>query len=126
MTLPAFNVSRMTSTPVLESQNRYAALSIEECNNNDDTPLKGSNNGSPARAEAKAVNPAGHEAESLLTSLSKETNHLTSNLCGETRPANVYDDKSPTIVTLVPSDEAWAKLKHAPCEVSSQEEQVAP
>ncbi|SJL16395.1 uncharacterized protein ARMOST_19919 [Armillaria ostoyae] len=67
-TLLALNVPCMTSTPVLESQNRYTALSVEEYNNNDtntDTPLKGSNNGSPARAETKTVKPAGHEAESL-------------------------------------------------------------
>ncbi|SJK97318.1 uncharacterized protein ARMOST_00570 [Armillaria ostoyae] len=61
-----FNVSRTTSTPVLESQNRYTVLSVEEYTDTD-MPLKGSSNRSPARAEAKAVNPTRHKAESLST-----------------------------------------------------------
>ncbi|SJK99858.1 uncharacterized protein ARMOST_03169 [Armillaria ostoyae] len=41
-------------------------VTVDEYTNDDtDTPLKGSNDGLPARAEAKAANPAGHKAESL-------------------------------------------------------------
>ncbi|PBK74573.1 hypothetical protein ARMSODRAFT_1013577 [Armillaria solidipes] len=99
---PAFNVSSTTSKPVLESTNRYAALSIESMNNNNNNnnnnhnhnlcpwddrhdagdaaaamgelsrwesggpvweTLKGPSQ-SPARAQAKVVEPAGHGAES--------------------------------------------------------------
>ncbi|SJL04349.1 uncharacterized protein ARMOST_07715 [Armillaria ostoyae] len=124
----------MTSTPVLESQNRYAALSIEECTDNDaDTPLKGSTNGSPARAEAKAVNPAGHEAESLSTLRNRGANRYTSSPRGETQPTKVFGEKSPTIVTPIDTvsqphrtDGTWAKLKYTPCEALSQDEQAAP
>ncbi|SJL04863.1 uncharacterized protein ARMOST_08234 [Armillaria ostoyae] len=49
----------------------------------------------------------------------------TSSLCGATQLTKVLDKKPPTIVVLIPSDGAWAKLKHAPCEVSSQDEQAA-
>ncbi|PBK75375.1 hypothetical protein ARMSODRAFT_970047 [Armillaria solidipes] len=91
----------MTSKPVLESKNQYAALSIESMNNDDNdlhpqddrhdtgdavaakrndlksktlSPLllgpvqenlKGPSQ-SPARAQAKAVNPTGHGAESPI------------------------------------------------------------
>ncbi|PBK66589.1 hypothetical protein ARMSODRAFT_1021387 [Armillaria solidipes] len=118
MNLLAFNVPRTTRKPVLESQNRYAALSIEGTDDNDndlcpwddghnagDTvaamggPSRWESGGgdpgsqgttqalkskqssppslgpvqenlkglsqSPARAQAKAVKPAGHGAESL-------------------------------------------------------------
>ncbi|PBK70280.1 hypothetical protein ARMSODRAFT_1017827 [Armillaria solidipes] len=40
MNLLAFNVSRTTSKPVLESTNRYAVLSIEGNNNNNDHDLR--------------------------------------------------------------------------------------
>ncbi|SJL16262.1 uncharacterized protein ARMOST_19782 [Armillaria ostoyae] len=100
--LLALNVSRMTSTPVLESQNRYAALSIKECTNNDiDVPLKGCTNASPARAEAKAVKPTGHEAESLSMLRNRGANCYASSLCRETQPAKASGDKSPTIVTPI-------------------------
>ncbi|SJL10874.1 uncharacterized protein ARMOST_14269 [Armillaria ostoyae] len=133
LTLSAFNVSRMTSTPVLESQNRYATLSVEECDNNGtNTPLKGSNDGLPARAEAKAVNPAGHEAESLSTLRNRGANRCASSLRGETQPTKAFGENSPTIMTPIDTvsqprrtDGAWDKLKYAPCEVSSQDEQAA-
>ncbi|SJK99383.1 uncharacterized protein ARMOST_02679 [Armillaria ostoyae] len=121
----ALNVFSTTSTPVLESQNRYAALSIEECNNNIDIPLKGSPDGLPARAQAKAVDPAGHEAESLPTLRNRGANCYTSSPCRETQLMKVSGEESPTIVTLIPSDETWAKLKYTPCEVSLQDEQAA-
>ncbi|SJL17948.1 uncharacterized protein ARMOST_21519 [Armillaria ostoyae] len=99
--LLAFNVSSTTSPPVTESQNRYAALSVEECidDNDFDIPLKGCHNTSPARAQAKAANPAGHEAESLstrplLTLGQTDANRPTSSLRGETQPANVAGGKS--------------------------------
>ncbi|SJL05427.1 uncharacterized protein ARMOST_08794 [Armillaria ostoyae] len=101
--LIAFNVSSTTSAPSSESQNRYAALSVEECNDNDDsdsdTPLKGCHDSSPARAQAKAVDPAGHEAESLstrplLTLGQTDANRPTSSLRGETQPVNVAGGKS--------------------------------
>ncbi|SJL10869.1 uncharacterized protein ARMOST_14264 [Armillaria ostoyae] len=100
----------MTSAPVPESQNRYAALSVEECNNNnnneDDTILKGCNNASPARAEAKAANPAGHEAESLSTLPLRKLGQTgakrhTSSLHRETQPMKVLDKTSPTNVTPI-------------------------
>ncbi|SJL18406.1 uncharacterized protein ARMOST_21995 [Armillaria ostoyae] len=108
--LLAFNVSSTTSPPVSESQNRYAALSVEECNDNDnydsDTPLKGCHDTSPARAQAKAVDPAGHEAESLstrplLTLGQTDANRPTSSLRGETQPANVAGGKSTLEVTPI-------------------------
>ncbi|SJL16886.1 uncharacterized protein ARMOST_20416 [Armillaria ostoyae] len=103
--LLAFNVSSTTSKPSSESQNRYAALSVEECNDNSDsdsdsdTPLKGCHDTSPARAQAKAVDPAGHEAESLstrplLTLGQTDANRPTSSLRGETQPVNVAGGKS--------------------------------
>ncbi|SJL16146.1 uncharacterized protein ARMOST_19665 [Armillaria ostoyae] len=104
---PAFNVSSTTSKPVSESQNRYAALSVEECTDNDsDTPLKGCHDTSPARAQAKAVNPAGHEAESLstcplLTLGQTDTNHRASSLCGETQSMNASGEKSTFTVTPI-------------------------
>ncbi|SJL16274.1 uncharacterized protein ARMOST_19794 [Armillaria ostoyae] len=136
---PAFNVSHTTSTPVLESQNRYAALSVEECTDETDTPLKGCHDTSPARAQAKAAEPAGHEAESLPTlplrklGQTKAKRH-TSSPRRETQPAKVPDEKSPTIVT--PIDNASLPrmtdgtcthgLKYTPHEVSSQDKQAAP
>ncbi|SJL16483.1 uncharacterized protein ARMOST_20009 [Armillaria ostoyae] len=136
---PALNVSCTTSTPVSESQNRYAVLSIDEYTDNDiDSPLKGSNDGSPARAETKAANPVGHEAESLSTlPLRKlgqtEAKCHTSSPRGETQPTKALDEKSPTIVTPIDTaslprrtDGTWDKLKHTPCEVSPQAEQAAP
>ncbi|SJL01314.1 uncharacterized protein ARMOST_04634 [Armillaria ostoyae] len=106
---PAFNVSSTTSKPVPESQNRYAALSVEECNEDDDdtdTPLKGCHDTSPARAQAKAADPAGHEAESLstrplLTLGQTDTNRPTSSLRGETQPVNVAGGKSTLEVTPI-------------------------
>ncbi|SJL13393.1 uncharacterized protein ARMOST_16836 [Armillaria ostoyae] len=131
--LLAFNISRTTSTPVLESQNRYAALSIEECDNNNnhdsDKPLKGCNDTSPARAEAKAANPAGHEAESLSTCpLRKlgqtDANRIASSPCGETQPTKAYG-KSPTTATLSPSAQARELGFGSPCEVLLQDKQAA-
>ncbi|SJL10252.1 uncharacterized protein ARMOST_13636 [Armillaria ostoyae] len=140
MNLLALNVSRMTSTPVSESQNRYAALSIDECND-DNIPLKGCNDALPARAEAKAVNPAGHEAESLSTlPLRKlgqtEAKRHTSSLRGVTQPMKVLNEKSPTIVTPINTaslprrtdgtcyGQKGAPLS-APHEASSRHEQAA-
>ncbi|SJL07262.1 uncharacterized protein ARMOST_10605 [Armillaria ostoyae] len=109
----AFNVSSTTSKPVPESQNRYAALSVDECNDNDndndsdsDIPLKGCHDTSPARAQAKAVDPAGHEAESLsmrplLTLGQTDANRPTSSLRGETQPVNVAGGKSTLEVTPI-------------------------
>ncbi|SJL13786.1 uncharacterized protein ARMOST_17234 [Armillaria ostoyae] len=83
----------------------FRDIRVEEYNDND-TTLKGSNDGLPARAQAKAADPAGHEAESLST-LPKLTrgqtgaNRQTSSPRGETQPATVYDEKSPTTVTPI-------------------------
>ncbi|SJL18904.1 uncharacterized protein ARMOST_22506 [Armillaria ostoyae] len=104
--LLAFNVSSTTSPPVSESQNRYAALSVEECNNNNDSPLKGCHDTLPARAQAKAANPAGHEAESLstrplLTLGQTDANHRASNLCGETQSMKASGEKSTFTVTPI-------------------------
>ncbi|SJL04701.1 uncharacterized protein ARMOST_08071 [Armillaria ostoyae] len=135
--LLAFNVSSTTSPPVSESQNRYAALSVEECNDNDDTPLKGCHNTSPARAQTKAVDPAGHEAESLstrplLTLGQTDAKHHASNLHGETQPTNALGEKSPTIVTPIDNassprmtDGMKGSSKGSPDEVSSRYEQAA-
>ncbi|SJL15525.1 uncharacterized protein ARMOST_19025 [Armillaria ostoyae] len=109
----AFNVSSTTSKPSTESQNRYAVLSVEEYNDNDsdsdsdsDIPLKGCHDTSPARAQAKAVDPAGHEAESLstrplLTLGQTDANRPTSSLRGETQPVNVAGGKSTLEVTPI-------------------------
>ncbi|SJL13789.1 uncharacterized protein ARMOST_17237 [Armillaria ostoyae] len=106
--LLVFNNHSTTSPPVTESQNRYAALSVEECVDNHDLniPLKGCHDTSPARAQAKAVNPAGHEAESLSTRPSltlgqTDANHPTSSLRGETQPVNVAGEKSTLEVTPI-------------------------
>ncbi|SJL03607.1 uncharacterized protein ARMOST_06964 [Armillaria ostoyae] len=50
-TLPAFNISSMTSKPVLESTNRYTALLIK--GNNNDTPS--STSGDEAKEEAESL-----------------------------------------------------------------------
>ncbi|SJL00846.1 uncharacterized protein ARMOST_04160 [Armillaria ostoyae] len=132
----AFNVSSTTSAPVTESQNRYTALSVEECNDND-FPLKGCTTASPARAEAKVVNPAGHEAESLpmrplLTLGQTDANHHTSSLCGETQSTKASGEKSPITVTPIDTaslprrtDGTQATSRDSTCEVSFQHEQAA-
>ncbi|SJL08051.1 uncharacterized protein ARMOST_11410 [Armillaria ostoyae] len=137
---PAFNVSSTTSKPVSESQNRYAALSVEECNdtdNDNDTPLKGCHDTSSARAEAKAVNPAGHEAESLptrplLTLGQTDANHRASSLCGETQSTNVSGEKSTFTVTPIDNaslprmtDGTKGSSKGSPNEVSYHHDQAA-
>ncbi|SJL18527.1 uncharacterized protein ARMOST_22120 [Armillaria ostoyae] len=134
--LLAFNVSSTTSKPISESQNRYAALSVEEYPN-PDTPLKGCLDSSPARAQAKAVDPAGHEAESLstrplLTLGQTDANHPTSNLRGETQPVNVADGKSTLEVTPIDiaslpriTDGTKGASKGSPDEVSYQHERAA-
>ncbi|SJL08342.1 uncharacterized protein ARMOST_11705 [Armillaria ostoyae] len=131
----AFNVSSTTSKPVPESQNRYAALSVEEYNN--DFPLKGCRDTSPARAQAKAAEPAGHEAESLstrplLTLGQTDAKRHTSSLHGETQPTKVLDEKSPTIVTPINNaslprmtDGTKDSSKGSPDEVSYRHDQVA-
>ncbi|SJL15735.1 uncharacterized protein ARMOST_19240 [Armillaria ostoyae] len=130
----------MTSKPVSESKTRYAALSVEECDDNDnDDLLKESNDGSPARAEAKAVKPAGHEAESLSTLPLRKLGQTgakrhASSPRGETQPTKALVGKSPTIVT--PIDPASLPrmmdgtcthgMKYSPHEASSKDEQAAP
>ncbi|SJL14672.1 uncharacterized protein ARMOST_18137 [Armillaria ostoyae] len=137
--LLAFNVSSTTSAPVPESQNRYAALSVEECShdNDIDTSLKGCHDTSPARAEAKAVNPAGHEAESLstcplLTLGQTDANHHASSLCGETQSTKVSGEKSTFVVTPIDiaslprmTDGTKDSSKGSSNEVSSKDEQAA-
>ncbi|SJL15225.1 uncharacterized protein ARMOST_18711 [Armillaria ostoyae] len=90
---------------------RAPLLTIEECNDDDndsdsDTPLKGCHDTSPARAEAKAVEPAGHEAESLsmrplLTLGQTDANHRASSLCGETQSTKASGEKSTLAVTPI-------------------------
>ncbi|SJL17387.1 uncharacterized protein ARMOST_20937 [Armillaria ostoyae] len=90
--------SPIGAQPILDV---HTVLAIEEYNDNDkDTTLKGSNDRLPARVQAKVVNPTGHRAESPIDVSRLETNRYTSSLCGETQPAKVSDDKSPTIVTF--------------------------
>ncbi|PBK78702.1 hypothetical protein ARMSODRAFT_1011242 [Armillaria solidipes] len=84
---PAFNVSRTTSTPVTESQNRYAMLVIEECINN---------NPSSALSEK-----AKDEAESLPTLRNRGANCRMSSPHGKTQPTKVIDDKPPTMVISI-------------------------
>ncbi|PBK63849.1 hypothetical protein ARMSODRAFT_1023750 [Armillaria solidipes] len=107
--IPRLRAPLLTSTARLapqspNQQNRYAALAVEECNDNDST-LKGSNNGSPARAQAKAVDPAGHGAESPTDACCVDSafkaNRRASSLRGETQPAKASDEKSPTIAIPV-------------------------
>ncbi|SJL18203.1 uncharacterized protein ARMOST_21781 [Armillaria ostoyae] len=59
--------------------------------------LKGSTNRSPARAEAKVANPAGHKAESLSMLPNSGANRLSSSSRQETRQTKESDNKSPTI-----------------------------
>ncbi|SJL14660.1 uncharacterized protein ARMOST_18125 [Armillaria ostoyae] len=91
---PAFNVSSTTSKPVPESQNRYTALSVEECNDNDDTPSSALNAEAEQEAESLSTRP-------LLTLGQTDANRPTSSLRGETQPANVADGKSTLEVTPI-------------------------
>ncbi|SJL18642.1 uncharacterized protein ARMOST_22239 [Armillaria ostoyae] len=93
---PAFNVSSTTSEPVQESQNRYAALSVEECNNDNDTDTASS--ASNAEAEQGAESPP---MRPLLTLGQTDANRQTSNLRGLAQPVNVSDEKLPTIVAPI-------------------------
>ncbi|SJL08318.1 uncharacterized protein ARMOST_11681 [Armillaria ostoyae] len=75
----ALNVPHTTSTPVLESMNRYSALAIEECADINDTPLKGSPNGSPARAQAKVKPPTKDEDDHSIPPLKEQGSLLREN-----------------------------------------------
>ncbi|SJL16284.1 uncharacterized protein ARMOST_19804 [Armillaria ostoyae] len=115
-----FNISRTTSTPVLESQNRYAALSVEECNDNDND----NSSASDTKAEQGAASP--------LTLRNRGANRYASSLCRETQSAKAFGKKSPTIMTPINTasfprrtDGTWAKLKYTPCEVLLKDGQAA-
>ncbi|SJL08497.1 uncharacterized protein ARMOST_11861 [Armillaria ostoyae] len=95
--LTAFNVSSTTSKPVPESQNRYAALSVEECNNNNNnnnTPSSALNAEAEQEAESLSTRP-------LLTLGQTDANRPTSSLRGETQPVNVVGGKSTLEVTPI-------------------------
>ncbi|SJL10464.1 uncharacterized protein ARMOST_13850 [Armillaria ostoyae] len=95
----------MTSTPVTESQNRYAALSVEECDdNNNDTDTTSSALNAKAEQEAESLS-----TRPLLTLGQTNAKRHTSSLHGETQPTKVLDGKSPTTVTPIDS----ASLPHA-------------
>ncbi|SJL15199.1 uncharacterized protein ARMOST_18685 [Armillaria ostoyae] len=97
---PAFNVSSTTSKPVPESQNRYAALRVEGCNNNDnnDSDTDTTSSASNAEAEQRAESPP---TRPLLTLGQTDAKRHTSSLRGETQPTNALGGKSPTIVTPI-------------------------
>ncbi|SJL00662.1 uncharacterized protein ARMOST_03975 [Armillaria ostoyae] len=103
-----------------ESHNRYAILTTD-----DDTHLS-----SVSDDEAAIGAESPNTKDSALCNFGAKRH--TSSLRGETQPTKVLDEKSPTIVTPINTasqprrtDGTWAKLKHAPCEVSS-DEQAAP
>ncbi|SJL08820.1 uncharacterized protein ARMOST_12191 [Armillaria ostoyae] len=129
-TLPVVNIShpphsilfaeRNSNQTCKESHNRYAILTTDG-----DTHLSSvSDDEAPRGAESpNTTDPA------LRNSGAKRH---TSSLHGATQPTKVLDEKSPTIVTPIDTasqprrtDGTWAKLKYAPCEVSS-DEQAAP
>ncbi|SJL13670.1 uncharacterized protein ARMOST_17118 [Armillaria ostoyae] len=103
-----------------ESHNRYAILTTDG-----DTHLSSvSDDEAPTGAESP------NDEEPALRNFGAKRH--TSSLRGETQPTKVLDEKSPTIVTPIDTasqpcrtDGTWAKLKHAPCEVSSNK-QAAP
>ncbi|SJL01489.1 uncharacterized protein ARMOST_04811 [Armillaria ostoyae] len=105
-----------------ESHNKYAILTTD-----DDTHLSSV---SDDEASTGAESPNTKDNQSTLRNFGAKRH--TSSLRGETQPTKVLDEKSPTIVTPIDTasqprrtDGTWAKLKHAPCEVSS-DEQAAP
>ncbi|SJL15506.1 uncharacterized protein ARMOST_19006 [Armillaria ostoyae] len=105
-----------------ESHNRYAILTTD-----DDTHLSSvSDDEAPTGAES----PNTKNDQSTLRNFGAKRH--TSNLRGATQPTKVLDEKPPTIVVPIDTasqprrtDGTWAKLKYAPCEVSS-DEQAAP
>ncbi|SJL04219.1 uncharacterized protein ARMOST_07580 [Armillaria ostoyae] len=109
-----------SNQPRKESHNRYAILTTDG-----DTHLSSvSDDKAPTGAESPNIK------DSALRNFGAKRH--TSSLCGETQLTKVLDEKSPTIVTPIDTasqprrtDGTWAKLKHAPCEVSSQDEQAA-
>ncbi|SJL13289.1 uncharacterized protein ARMOST_16729 [Armillaria ostoyae] len=118
----------MTSTPVTESQNRYAVLSVEEYNNND-------NNDTPASNALNAK--AEQETESLSTlpllmlGQTGAKRH-TSSPRRETQLTKVLDEKSPTIVTPIDNaslprmtDGTKGSSKGSPDEASYHHDQAA-
>ncbi|SJL14246.1 uncharacterized protein ARMOST_17702 [Armillaria ostoyae] len=131
-TLPVVNVSHLPHSilfaeshqnqPRKESHNRYAILTTDS-----NTHLSSvSDNEAPTGAESSNTK---NDQSMLCNSGAKRH---TSSLRGATQLTKVLDEKSPTIVTPIDTasqpcrtDGTWDKLKHAPCEVSSQNEQVA-
>ncbi|SJL02938.1 uncharacterized protein ARMOST_06279 [Armillaria ostoyae] len=123
---PAFNVSSTTSTPVSESQNRYAALSVEECNDNDNDITSSALD---AEAEQRAESPT---TRPLLTLGQTDANHRASSLCGETQSTNASGEKSTLAVTPIDivslprmTDGTKGSSKGSPDEGSSRHEQAA-
>ncbi|SJL18813.1 uncharacterized protein ARMOST_22414 [Armillaria ostoyae] len=124
--LSAFNVSSTTSAPIPESQNRYAALSIEECDDDDTDPAS-----SALNAEAE------QEAESLSTLPLRKLGQTgakrhTSSPRRETQPTKVLDGTSPTTVTPIDNaslprmmDGTKGSSKGSPDEASYQHGQAA-
>ncbi|SJL05726.1 uncharacterized protein ARMOST_09062 [Armillaria ostoyae] len=129
-TLPVVNVShpphsilfaeRNSKQTHKESHNRYAILTTDG-----DTHLS-----SVSNDEASTGAESPNTKDSALRNFGAKRH--TSSLRGETQPTKVLDEKSPTIVTPINTasqprrtDGTWAKLKNAPCEVSS-DEQAAP
>ncbi|SJL18801.1 uncharacterized protein ARMOST_22402 [Armillaria ostoyae] len=128
-TLPVVNVSHpphsilftesRSNQSCKESHNWYAILTTDG-----DTHLSSvSDDEAPTGAESP-------DKEPMLRNFGAK--HHTSSLRGETQPTKVLDEKSPTIVTPIDTasqprrmDGTWAKLKHALCEVSLQDEQAA-
>ncbi|SJK96774.1 uncharacterized protein ARMOST_00020 [Armillaria ostoyae] len=124
---PAFNVSSTTSKPVPESQNRYAALSVEECtdDNDTDTPSSALNTEAEQEAESLSTRP-------LLTLGQTDANHRASSLCGETQSMNVSGEKSTFTVTPIDTaslprmtDGTKGASKGSPNEVSYRHDQAA-
>ncbi|SJL08033.1 uncharacterized protein ARMOST_11392 [Armillaria ostoyae] len=113
--LPVVNTNK-------ESHNRYAILTTD-----DDTHLSSV---SDDEASKGAESPNTKDDQPALRNFGAKRH--TSSPCGATQPTKVLDEKPPTIVVPIDTvsqprrtDGTWAKLKYAPCEVSS-DEQAAP
>ncbi|SJL06708.1 uncharacterized protein ARMOST_10050 [Armillaria ostoyae] len=127
--------------PHMESHNRYATLatdietvSIASSDEDGDDSTQRLNikatQGDRKDSTAGASNGSPSTKDPALRNFGAKCH--TSSPRGETQPTKVLDEKPPTIVVPIDTasqprrmDGTWAKLKHAPCEVSSQDEQAA-
>ncbi|SJL13536.1 uncharacterized protein ARMOST_16980 [Armillaria ostoyae] len=107
-----------------------SSIDDDDCSTRQKNPIKVSQE-TPNNATTGASKGSPSTMDPALRN-SGAKRHMSS-LRGATQPTKVLDEKPPT--TVVPIDTAsqpcrtdgtWARLKHATCEVSSQDEQAAP